>query len=195
MKTRDVQRRATNAKVLASADRLFRTQGFAQTTIREIAAAGGVSVGTVMSVGDKNALLLECFDQRIREVHVQRGGAADSRVQAGITEQIMELFGPFLLLFSSDFALARTYGSILVLGAHESSVFTELAARLSGEIAAVLREGGVPVERAAALAGGIYFAYIGRLFTWPGDAPDVHALRDSLRSVIAALTKHAGEGE
>lgn len=192
MATRDEQRQQTAARVLDAADRLFRAHGFVQTTIRDIADACDVSVGTVMSAGDKNALLVACFDRRIAEVHDARFASAPGGGSADAAARILGLLEPFIDLFVSDPELARTYGSILVSGAHESAVFTELAGRLIGEIAEVLRDSpDANDERIDALAEGVYFAYIGRLYTWNGADPAHPAgpaeLRESLHRSIAAI--------
>ncbi|MFC7765325.1 hypothetical protein [Leucobacter soli] len=48
-------------------------------------------------------------------------------------------------------------------------------------------------EQARSLAESIYFAYIGRLFSWPSDAATSAAdLRRSLRRIVAAICR-AGE--
>lgn len=48
--------------VMAAAD-LFTRQGYAATTVPQIAAAAGVSVGTVASVGSKDALFLQVWEE------------------------------------------------------------------------------------------------------------------------------------
>ncbi|MEV6661131.1 TetR family transcriptional regulator [Nocardia fluminea] len=44
---------------MAAAERLCRAQGFKATTIRQIAAEANVSTGTVMTAGEKDALLVK----------------------------------------------------------------------------------------------------------------------------------------
>ncbi|MFJ2620178.1 TetR/AcrR family transcriptional regulator [Glutamicibacter sp. NPDC087344] len=182
---REAQKRETEARVLTVADELFRTRGFTVTTIRDIATAAGVSTGTVMSAGDKNALLVASFDQRIEEIHQ---GRAECRAESasGAIEQIAELVEPFAELFTADPQLARVYGSILVAGETASSTFTELADTLINEVEAVLVRAQVQVARP--LAESIYFAYIGRLFTWtPQDDHNTEQLKRSLKGIIAAI--------
>lgn len=183
---RDERRQETVAKVLDGAGELFRRQGFAEATIRDIAAVSGVSIGTVISVGGKDALLLATFDRLIKDIHDSRAPAAadGSRV-----DRIAALFDPFIDLFTGDPVLARAYASVLVAGEHDSVVFTELSGILVAEIEAVLRD-AEPADReeTSARAESIYFAYIGRLFTWPsGDDGDVAELRRSLRRAVAAI--------
>ena len=121
-----------------------------------------------MSVGDKNALLVASFDQLIKEVHSQRSPKPTVIDDSSATQQITELFVPFVELFLTHPELARIYGSVLVAGEHESIVFTELSRTLTDEIAVVLSGTIYPNQaKAFELAESICFAYIGRLFTWP----------------------------
>lgn len=176
--------------MLAAADALFLTRGFAQTTIREVAEACGVSVGTVMAVGDKDALLVAVLDDRIRQVHTQRSESRGPDDGRDHVESVSRQLEPFVTLFTSHPALAREYASILVGGKHSSVVFTELAVLLIQEVSAILIASGCTTEeRAAAIAEAVYFAYIGRLFTWPTDADeDAGRLRQELRRIIAIIS-------
>lgn len=187
---RERQRLETAATVLAAADVLFLTRGFAQTTIREVAEACGVSVGTVMAVGDKDALLVAVLDERIRQVHTQRSVSRGADDGLDHVERISRRLEPFVTLFTSHPTLAREYASILVGGKHSSVVFTKLAALLIQEIAGILiASGRTTEERAATTAEAVYFAYIGRLFTWPTDADqDADHLRHELRRLIAIIS-------
>ncbi len=188
--TRERQRLETAATVLSAADTLFLTRGFAQTTIREIAEACGVSVGTVMAVGDKDALLVAVLDERIRQVHTQRSESQSSDDGLDHVESISRRLEPFVALFTSHPALAREYASILVGGDHRSVVFTELALLLIQEVSVILIASGCTTEeRATTIAEAVYFAYIGRLFTWPTDADDdAGRLGQELRRLIAIIS-------
>lgn len=169
--SRDKQRQETVTQILDSASTLFRAQGFSNTTIRNIAADCNVSVGSVMSVGDKNTLLVASFDQLIKEIHSQRYLQTAIAIDSPADQLITNLFVPFVELFLTHPQLARIYGSILVAGEHESIVFTELSSTLIDEITSVLSTTICPNQaQAFELAESIYFAYIGRLFTWPQTA-------------------------
>lgn len=192
--SRERQRLETAATVLAAADTLFLTRGFTQTKIREVAEACGVSVGTVMAVGDKDALLVAVLDDRIRQIHTQRSESQTLNDALDHIESISRQLEPFVTLFTSHPTLARAYASILVGGKHNSVVFKELAALLIQEIAAILIASGRTTEqRATAIAEAVYFAYIGRLFTWPTDADDdADRLRHELRRIIAIISTDEG---
>lgn len=157
MSTRAELRAATRRRVVASARKLFESEGFEATTVRAIAADAGVSVGTVMSVGDKRALLVEVFDDAIRAVHDARSpsgigplappdagtGAAPAAVHddpRALVARILALLDPFVAVFSAHTDLARTYAAALVSGRHTSTVFGEPRTVLVGEIAAVLAD-------------------------------------------------------
>ncbi len=62
---RQEQARRTREQVLEAATRCFVEQGYAATTMRDVAAAAGVSVPTVFAQGGKAALLLACVDRAL----------------------------------------------------------------------------------------------------------------------------------
>lgn len=180
---------ATHKRVLTAADRLFGERGFAATTIRDIANTSDVSVGTVMAVGDKNALLVQVFDSLIEAGHaLRRPPTGDSDLCAG---QILELVTPFVTLFTGRPNLSRVYASILVSGAHTSALFNKLAELLIAEIQGVVTAHGCATAKLAeATAKTVYFAYIGTLFSWSaGDNADPTELRESLRTTFSAICK------
>lgn len=188
---RNALKLSTNAKVLAAAATLFRERGFQATTVRDIAFVADVSVGTVMSAGDKSALLVRIFDEGIGQLHRGRTETLGDPSNLRCADHIFELLQPFVLLFAEDAALARTYAAILVQGNHVSRVFTELAEVLKGEIreAVSVRNGGCAVDPAQR-AEAVYFSYIGILFTWSAAVPDdekSQALLQQLHDTLATF--------
>lgn len=189
---REVSRRETRENVLRAAAELFEEQGYAETTIRDISASAGVSVGSVMAVGEKRALLVATFDRSIAGLHRRRcPPATGSRV-----ERIMALFEPFLVLFTTRPALSREYASVLVAGGHASTVFTELAETLMQEIRALLGESNADTSTdtstdastdASARARAVYLAYLGSLFAWAGGLGDSATLGDELRRSLTVI--------
>ena len=171
MPSREELRQATHEQVMAAAEELFGQRGFKRTTIRDIAEFAGVSVGTVMGVGDKNALLVAMFDRAISEMH-QRPSAtpqeSDADASKAPLEEIMGTIQPFLSLFAAHMDLARDYGAILMSGNHTSVVFDELAGTLTTEIERILEESGLLSAHVPVAAKTIYLAYLGTIFAWAG---------------------------
>lgn len=194
--TRKEQREATRDKVMLAAADLFFRNGFKATTIREIAAAAGVSVGTVMAVGDKARLLVKIFDHGIGSVHAARADAIDGRAATtdraggeGTVDQLLQLFEPFLDMFATQNQLARDYGAILMGGDHQSAIFDDLAGTLRQEIADVLVQSGFTEEQAAHAATTVHLSYLGTLFAWAGSgeidpAEPIQNLRNVLTFVV-----------
>lgn len=180
--TREAARLATQQRVLEVAAQLFRERGFTSTSVRDIAEASGVSVGTVMAVGDKGALLVRVFDDLIAGEHEQQGRATDAipgHTTACRVTRLVELVRPFVELFASHPNLARAYASILVSGTHDSHLFSDLAGKLTQEFASTA---GPSKARA------LYFAYLGVLFSWAGGrSNDPAGITAELRTTFAAI--------
>ncbi|WP_166969364.1 TetR/AcrR family transcriptional regulator [Brevibacterium atlanticum] len=62
------KRRQTEARIISAAAELFLERGYKATTIRAIATAAEVSVGRVMATGDKDSILVACFDRWIGQL-------------------------------------------------------------------------------------------------------------------------------
>lgn len=185
-------RDATRRKVLAAAERLFRAQGFAATTVRQIAADAGVSAGSVMAVGDKDALLVAVFDEWIGAVHRARGEGGELPDSPG--EAVMALFEPFIVYFAQDPGLSREYSSIIVRGTHESAIFAELALALVAEIENVLAGTGLDRAEAARRARIVYFAYLGIVMTAGNQAAVGGSPLEQLREVISFALSGTADG-
>ncbi|WP_424463827.1 TetR/AcrR family transcriptional regulator [Pseudoclavibacter helvolus] len=198
--TRAETKQRTQSRVIDVAGRLFEQRGYAATSVRAIADSAGVSVGTVMSVGDKRALLVKVFDRHILREHEGRvsppagpdhdpSGSRDGSDAGACPDRLATLAAPFVALFTRRDDLARTYASILVSGDHESSLFSDLAARLTSEFRVVITEHGCTrPEDASAQAGALYFAYVGLLFTASARrTSDAAALSTDLRGAFAAI--------
>ncbi|MFI7006179.1 TetR/AcrR family transcriptional regulator [Streptomyces sp. NPDC050145] len=170
--SRSEQKEATRARVLGAAERLFGARGYASTTVRDIAADAGVSVGTVMAVGDKAAILVELFDRRIAALHAARGAREATRTAGSPVDEVLTLFAPFVEVFTADQDLARHYAAALVSGRHRAGVFDELAGVLRREIAEVLTQHGFAPAAAERAATAVHLAYLGTLFMGAGSGTD-----------------------
>lgn len=189
---REQSKQATQVRVLDAARQLFQERGFVATTVRDIAEVAGVSAGTVMTVGDKNALLVQVFDAMVADEHARRADP-NSQPTEGASGSCVDRLGvlvqPFVSMFTGSPELSRSYASILVSGTHSSSLFTDLAARLVEEFAAAITERGCTSrEDAIAKANALYAAYVGTLFTWSArDLDDESGLTVSLRALFSAI--------
>ncbi|GAA4401436.1 TetR/AcrR family transcriptional regulator [Tsukamurella soli] len=184
---RAAARADTRRRVLAAADESFRERGYAATTIRDIAARAQVSVGTVMNVGEKDALLIAIVDEWIAAVHAARAAAparsaARSPTTAQVVTRIGEIVGPFIAYFDADGDLSREYAAVLARGRHTSRVFGDLAQALIREFTEVMAAAGRPDPAAAART--LYYVYIGMLFATSGGALDQQSARDRLVEAI-----------
>lgn len=183
--SRTEQRERTRERVIASAQRLFRADGFRATTVRAIATDADVSVGTVMGVGDKEALLLACFDRWIGDI--QRGsGVGEALVTESAAQRIQGLVAPFLHLFESDLGLAREYGAVLARGSHETEVFAGLAIVLTDSFETVFRDAGL-AGRSSAAARTTYLSYLGLLLASAATGADMSVVSTQLGEVAEVL--------
>ncbi|WP_280341157.1 TetR/AcrR family transcriptional regulator [Nocardia neocaledoniensis] len=193
VQSRSAQQAATRQKVWAAAERLFRAQGFKATTIRQIAAEANVSTGTVMAVGEKDALLVALFDNWITAVHTSRQAVLTSSTAAATTEDVLKLFEPFVGHFAVDAELAREYLSILVRGNHESVIFRDLALALLSELETVLARSALPSSQVGAGARTIYLAYLGLLMTAASGAIAMPDAAVQLQQTIEFVITHPKE--
>lgn len=192
MTSREDARRATESRVTKSAEKLFLRDGFRSTTIRDIATDAGVSVGTVMKVGDKSALLVSIFDRAIATLHTQQPPAAGQSPDTGSEALMDKLFAalePFLDVFASQLELSREYAAALVSGAHRSVVFEDLAAVLVQEIEDILRHAQMAEELIPDAARTVYLSYLGTLFFWAGRGSIEPAeAKDLLKSALTFVS-------
>lgn len=192
MFTERVQSRAeakagTRERVLAAADRSFRARGFAGTTVRGIAADAGVSAGTVMAVGDKDALLIAIVDDWIAAVHARRepSAALPRLTPDEAAARLVETVRPFVTYFNADGDLSREYAAVLARGKHRSRTFGDLGDELRADFEGILTAAGCADPGAAART--LYFVYIGLLFATSGGAVTREVAAERLVEAIGQI--------
>ncbi|TPG05159.1 TetR/AcrR family transcriptional regulator [Curtobacterium flaccumfaciens] len=192
MTSREDARRATESRVTKSAEKLFLRDGFRSTTIRDIATDAGVSVGTVMKVGDKSALLVSIFDRTIARLHSQQPLPVEQHLDTeseALMDKLYAALEPFLDVFASQLELSREYAAALVSGAHRSVVFEDLAAVLMHEIEDILRRGQMAEDVIPDAARTVYLSYLGTLFFWAGQGSiQPTEAKDLLRSALTFVS-------
>ncbi len=98
---RERKKQQTRDRIVEQAGRLFATQGFQATTMEEIAAAAGVSPGTLYNYyGTKNTVLLADLGSRVADM-TQSGAAVLSDPPGDIIEAVQTLAGLYLDRFVS----------------------------------------------------------------------------------------------
>ena len=183
---RALQREETRLAVIDAAQTLFRRDGFRVTTVRGIAAEAGVSVGTVMSVGDKDALLLACYDRWIGDLHATAAARPGDGADLTAPQRVGEVIAPFVALFGADQDLAREYGSILARGTHRTEVFAGLATALTDSFTRIYRDAGLG-DRAAGAGRATYLAYLGLLMSTSATGSDMSGFREELEAVASIV--------
>ncbi|MEJ5998760.1 TetR/AcrR family transcriptional regulator [Corynebacterium sp. H130] len=137
------QRQQTESKILEVSRELFDSNGFSETSIRDIAKQAGVSVGTVMKCGSKQSLLIRVVEDWISEIHNEITGLS-------LTSSIES----FLEFFTDHDELSRAYCAALI---NESSDTLSRLKPLFLDMA----------EREGMASGDVlYDAYLGILIGW-----------------------------
>ncbi len=82
----------SSRRVLVAAGDLFTRQGYAATTVPQIASVAGVSVGTVASVGSKDALFLRVWEESSTAASLDMLAEAGS-VSGSLTDRVWRFVG------------------------------------------------------------------------------------------------------
>lgn len=108
---RALAKQQTRAKVLAAARRLFSEYGYEGATIRDIAAAAGMSTGAVFAnFDDKSDLFLEIMAQDMSALtESMREAAAKGR---GIEDVLLRMFAAGYAFYKTQLPLARAAFSV-----------------------------------------------------------------------------------
>lgn len=107
MNKRQEQKQQTRERLLAVARHIFQESGYEGATMARIAAAAGVSAGTVCAhFADKPSLVAATFHRDIEQTLEQAWGSLPAR--APIQRQLLHLAGVFYRYYARDPALSRT---------------------------------------------------------------------------------------
>ena len=108
---RALAKQQTRAKVLAAARRLFSEQGYEGATIRDIAAAAGMSTGAVFAnFTDKSDLFREIMmNDMVALGEAMREAAANA---SGVDEALLRMFGAGYAFYQTQLPLARAAFSV-----------------------------------------------------------------------------------
>lgn len=180
------------SKVRNAAGELFRTRGFDATSVRDIAAAAGVSVGTVALAGDKATLFLDVMEEN---AFALVGGGLErlsgEPVGTTLAAELWGVFEPSLTRIAENPELTRAYliAYLRADGAHAISagqidvICAGVAARC------VEHSGGEPGTSEALLAASaIYAVFFSATFALAVGVGPAAEMARGLRDFITAQT-------
>jgi AcrR family transcriptional regulator len=154
---RAIQAEQTRAEILSAARRLFASEGYAATSVKDIAAEAGVSVQTVYdSVGSKADLVRRLNDlidaeARVGEIAARIGTETDpvqlARVPSLITRRIVERCSDILRGSLDASRAEHELGQVLEEGGRRHRAGTRSVAERLGALGAL--DEGVSVDSAA----------------------------------------------
>lgn len=183
--------------VRSAAWELFRTRGFDATSVRDIAAAAGVSVGTVALAGDKATLFLDVMEEN---AFALVGGALERLNgepvgKLSLAAEIWGVFEPSLTRIADNPELTRAYlvAYLRADNGHATSVgqvdviCAGIAARCVEHSGGDPGEPGAPAALLAASA--IYAVFFSAAFSLAGGLGSAVEVAQWLREVITAQTR------
>lgn len=173
-------------RIWQAARALFRQQGFAATTTREIAAQAGVAVGTLFSYAkSKEDLLIQIFRSEIikhqdilfseEKARYLQSKDDPSSEKITISDRIVFIFHRLLDFFAADPELAVVFVKEMPFIKHEIAQSRELEMDFIQKVAAILEEaqesgeiaGEIPTMGAALNFFSLYYAALLDLFSNP----------------------------
>ncbi len=192
---RERNKQAKLARIKHAARRLFEKQGVAATTIRQIATAADISLGTVFSyAANKEDLLVMIFREEVGETVKSAFASLPTR---GILEQFLHIFEAIVEHHRKHPELARVFVKEIrfiddrrnEIGEFMKSLFSGLTrlidqAKKRGEIR--------PDVASALLAQNLFAIFFNHLQLWLGGVNPKHELeysqlRDALELQLTGL--------
>jgi AcrR family transcriptional regulator len=175
-------------RISAAARRLFTTQGYEGTTLREIAREARVALGTLgFYADDKRDLVLLMFNQDIPDLI--SAGSTRMQTASSDVDQLVNFFHPFYNRFAKEVLLYRTLLRDNLF--QRQSMHAREFDRLRGEIIAIIKQ---TVQASAVrqsedtidlAARGLFFIYFAQVRWWiSGDAPKAKAGLSELESLF-----------
>jgi AcrR family transcriptional regulator len=195
---RALAKQQTRVKVLAAARRLFSEQGYEGATIRDIAAAAGMSTGAVFAnFTDKSDLFREIFtNDVIALTEAMREAGARGR---NVEDSLLKMFSAGYSFYKNQLPLARAAFSVSWSpedGPHlrNHAAVQELQELITEQLAAAVERGELGQEAEVKLRAQMLFdAYTSNypqaIFQgWSLDALQARA-RDQIRILLAGARR------
>jgi AcrR family transcriptional regulator len=193
--TRQQGEEQRQSKVRSAAAELFRTRGYDATSVRDIATAAGVSVGTVAHIGDKAKLFLDVMEENAFAMvggAVEKLSAEPVGTSLTLADEIWGVFEPSLTQVADNRELTRAYliAYLRADNGHATSVgqVDVICAGLAARC--VEHSGGDPGAPEARLAASaIYSVFLTAVFTLAGGLGSAGETAQWLRALITAQTR------
>jgi AcrR family transcriptional regulator len=199
MSERAAGKQRKRERILAAAEELFAAQGFAKTTVDEIAAAAGVSKGLLYSHYVSKEELLSAVWSRQVDAWTEATRTGVKLAPGSTADAIGDVLGVSVRYARANPLLRRILaqdpGSLLP---HQREGVAAFARRYRDQLEPILARGvasgelrpGLDVARAAELVWLLHFALIRELFVgpergWRADGDDL--LRTAVDLVVAGL--------
>ncbi|VVJ17342.1 Transcriptional regulator [Amycolatopsis camponoti] len=148
---RAARARQTRAHVVATAGRLFAERGYAGTSMRQIAAAAGVSLETVTQAGRKADLLLAAF----QEGFAGDPDAVNLDALVGSAAELPVVVGRVAEGVRRSLPIWRAFTTAAMADPAVAAVRAKLAVARRAEIVARLEAAGMPASGRLADAIGL----------------------------------------
>jgi AcrR family transcriptional regulator len=181
--------------VRSAAGELFRTRGYDATSVRDIAAAAGVSVGTVAHLGDKAKLFLDVMEENAFALvggALERLNGQPVGTSLTLADEIWAVFEPSLTRVADNPELTRAYliAYLRADGGHATSVgqVDVICAGIAARC--VEHSGGDPGTPEALLAASaIYAVFFSVAFALACGFGSVGETAQWMRDLITAQTR------
>ena len=187
-------KQVTQEKLVAAARKLFATQGYHASTLRQIASAAGIGLATVFShIKDKRDLIYLIFNADLAEMAGK--SIASVKPWQSFNEKMLAIIEPVLRLFASEVTLARILLSESFLdspGPHYESYLRTRSQALGGiqQAVKVAKEAGEIqcLESEEMIVNTLYFAFSGFTRWWIAlPNPDWRSGQERFARVLSIL--------
>ncbi len=192
MPTRAEAKSTTAERVLRAAATLFPRQGYASTTIPQIARAAGVSVGTVATVGSKDALFVRSIEEMSTRTTLEL--LRDASDLPTVTERVWHVLGNLFDAVVDMPETIRDYLAAYLRATDHDANVGRLLSVITGLRGLWPPDEAPEDESPAMLAAittwlsysGIAFAFVSGSSARPLDDDLADTYRDTLRRVVQA---------
>lgn len=180
---RDEKKQATRLKILKTAEKLFRADGYDAVSTRQIAKAANIGVGTVFAhFPDKHHLTKALFHEKL-EKHLNT--RSDVSEHADALTWFLDQSALLYALYNEDRAFSK---ALLQSSIFELDFFAQQMQAYVRELADQLINDGYPEQDSATLARAWFGAYMFELIRGLSDgASEPQHWLDSLKAQCEAL--------